>query len=78
MELLLIGIFTFFSFMVLKLKFEAKRYGDFTLDLVFLVTASMLFHGTITGLTIAMIATTMMSIYLYFFPPKFGQPKRKT
>ena len=66
----IIGVVTFFNFLVLKLKFENKRYMDVGLDLLCLIILSNIFGGTISGMTVAMIASCLLSIYLYIFPPK--------
>lgn len=66
-----IGVATFFNFIILKWKFERKRYADLAFDIVTLVIISNLFGGTLGGMVVAMIASAFISIYLIFFPPKF-------
>lgn len=73
MEFIIIGIATFFNFMILKWKFEKERYADLTFDVVTLVAISWLFGGTLGGMTIAMISSAMISLWLIPFPPKFMQ-----
>lgn len=73
MELLIMGVATFFNFIILKWKFEKKRYADLVFDIATLVTLSWLFSGTVSGMIIAMIASAMISLYLIAFPPKFMQ-----
>lgn len=73
MELLIIGIATGFNFFVLKLKADANRWADLTFDIAVLIALSYLFGGTMGGMTIAMIASFLVSIALYFSPPKFLQ-----
>lgn len=70
MLVIIIGVITFFNLVVLKIKFEQERYADLTLDVTAIVVLNMLFGGTLTGMTIAMIASFLISVYLYFFPPK--------
>lgn len=72
MELLIMGIATAFDFLILKWKFEYHRYGDFTLDLVCLLVIIQLFHGSISGMLIGMIAQVIISFYLLVFPPKWN------
>lgn len=71
MEIIWLGIATAFDFMILKWKFEHERYADFTLDVTCLAIITWLFHGTITGMTIGMVAMFIISFYLLLFPPKF-------
>lgn len=67
------GIVAFFNLLILKIKFEHDRIADLCLDVATLITLSYVFGGTITGMLVAMIASACMSIYLWFFPPKFLQ-----
>ena len=71
--ILAMGIVTFFNLVILKIKFEQGRTADLALDVISLVILSYLFGNTITGMLVAMIASFIMSVYLWFFPPKFLQ-----
>lgn len=71
MELLIIGVVTALNLMILKMKLEKARYADLGLDITALVVLNMFFGGTLAGMIIAMIASAIISIYLYFNPPKF-------
>ena len=66
-------IATALNLIVLKVKFEAERYGDFGLDITAILALNYMFGGTLGGMTIAMGASAMISIYLFFSPPKFTQ-----
>jgi len=70
MEILILGIATAFNFIVIKWKYEKGRYGDCLLDLVTIIALSAMFGGTITGMSVAMIASFIISLYLYKNPPK--------
>lgn len=70
MEFIIIGVAVAFNFLVIKYKFEKKRYADGTLDLLLLATISFLFAGSFGGLVVATVASAIISILLYFFPPK--------
>lgn len=70
MEIIIMGIITFFDFAILKWKLEHKRYGDFTLDLAMLVVVMTFFHGSMTMLLVGMVAQFCASIYLLINPPK--------
>lgn len=70
MEYLVIGIAVAFNFLVILAKFQASRTADATLDLTLLAIISFLFAGSFGGLVVATIASAVISIYLYFVPPK--------
>lgn len=72
MELLIMGIATAFDFLILKWKLEHRRYADFSLDLFLLLVIIQLFHGSISGMIIGMIAQVIISFYLLVFPPKWS------
>ena len=69
MELIFIGLVTAANFLILKVKAEKNRWADLIFDLVVLSILSFLFSGTLGGLTIAMVSSFTVSIYLYFYPP---------
>ena len=69
MEFLVIGVAVAFNFLVIKVKFEKRRVADATLDLFLLTVISFLFAGSFGGLVVATIASAIISIFLYFFPP---------
>jgi hypothetical protein len=62
---------TFLNFAIIKWKLEHNRYLDSTIDIGVFSVSSYMFMGTITGLSISMIASALMSIYLLISPPKF-------
>lgn len=65
------GIVTFLNLIVLKIKYEKGRTADLIMDIGALIVLNYLFGGTLTGMLVAMIASLCMSIYLWFWPPKF-------
>lgn len=71
MEVLMIGIVTAANLIVLKWKFEQERYGDLALDVISLILLSKMFGNTMSGMVIAMIASAIISTYLYFNPPNW-------
>ena len=71
MELFILGSALAFSVLILKWKFEHKRYADFTMDLSMLIALSYFMGGSIEGELVAIIAQTIISFYLLAFPPKF-------
>ena len=68
------------NILVLKVKIEKERYSDALLDGIIFIALGFAFMGTITGLQIAVIASAIVSLYLWFFPPKefFGNFVSKT
>jgi O-antigen ligase len=75
MEIIAIGVAVAFNCLVIYLKFNLKRWLDGLLDLTLLVTLSLLFSGTYTGLAVATIASAIISIVLFIRPPKIKLPK---
>ncbi len=78
MEFLIIGIVTALNLIVLKMKFEKERYGDLFLDIVSLIVLNILFGGTMGGMVISMIASAIISTYLYFKPPHFFEEEKES
>lgn len=70
MEALLIGIAAAFNFLIIKWKIEKQRYSDALLDAIILATLSLIFSGTLGGMVIATIGSAVVSISLFFSPPK--------
>ena len=70
MELFIIGLLTAVNFLILKIKAEQNRWADLLFDVGVLFVLSFLFFGTLGGLTIAMVSSFTVSLYLYFYPPK--------
>ena len=66
----IIGVITFFNLIILKIKWERERYADLTVDISAIVVLNYFFGGTLNGMTIAMIASFLISLYLLVFPPK--------
>lgn len=72
MEFLIIGIVTFFNIAFIKWKFDRARYADASLDLFLLVIVMLLFSGSYGALVVGTIASALVSLFLYFSPPKFN------
>ncbi len=75
-ELMVIAaVATAANILILKIKIEKERYSDALLDGLIFIALGFAFMGTITGLQIAVIASSLVSLYLWFFPPKefFGE-----
>ena len=76
MEFAIIAIAVAFNFLVIKYKFEKKRYADGILDVSLLTIISFLFAGSFGGLVVATVASAIISVFLFFFPPKLPSFKR--
>jgi len=69
LNLIIIGLVTAANFLILKVKAEQNRWADLLFDIFTLSVLSYLFSGTLGGLTIAMVSSFTISVYLYFYPP---------
>jgi hypothetical protein len=68
---LIIGFATAFNILVIKFKIERKRYADGIFDAICLILLAGVFAGTLGGLIIGTIASAVISVSLFFSPPKF-------
>ena len=66
--LLVMGICTALNFVVIISKYRRERYMDATLDLGLLGVICFLFSSGINALCIGMIASAVISGYLWFKP----------
>jgi hypothetical protein len=71
MEVLIIGIVTAINLIVIKMKFEQKRWEEASLDLGLLIVVALVFGGSYAGLVVGTIASMIISVYLYASPPTF-------
>lgn len=71
MEYLIMGIAAAFNFIVIYAKIQTERYADAFLDAFTLTALSYIFAGTLGGMQVATVASALVSIWLFFFPPKF-------
>ena len=77
MEILMIGVATAFNFLIIKWKLEKKRFADAAFDIGILIILSVIFGGTLGGMTIAMIASAIVSLYLIWKPPVLPKAFRR-
>lgn len=73
MEAAVIGIATAFNFIVIIFKFKRLRYEDACFDITIFAIITWMFAGTISGMSVGMVASAIVSIWLWFDPPKFLQ-----
>jgi len=81
--ILLAGIATAFNYLILAYKFKHKLWSSFSIDLISFITLNMVFLGTLTGMSIAMVASFIISVLTLPKPkvsvnlPKFKLPQIK-
>lgn len=73
MEALVIGIATAFNFIVIMFKFKRGRWEDAIFDTLIFIVISYMFAGTISGMSVGMVASAVVSIWMWFDPPNFLQ-----
>ena len=71
LTLLFIGVATAFAMLILKWKLEHGRYADVALDAMAMIILSMFLGHTLGGMVVAIVASTIISLYLMVFPPRF-------
>jgi len=69
--ILLGGIATAFNFIIILHKLRNGRILDSLIDLGTATVLGAMFIGTLTGMSIGMMASAIISIYLWYFPFKF-------
>ncbi len=72
LTLMFIGIATAFNLLILKWKLSQERYGDVALDALTFAVLSMFLGHTLGGMIVAIIAGTIISLWLLVFPPRFN------
>lgn len=68
MEVLVIGIATAFNFVIIMWKFSNNRPEDAVLDFGIFAAISYMFSGTISGMSVGMVASAIISVWLLFNP----------
>lgn len=71
MELLIAGLATAFNFIVIMMKANHGRESEAFLDAALFGTVLWLTSGSQGGMIVGMISSAIISIYLYYSPPKF-------
>ena len=70
---LIAGVFTALNLIVIMLKIKRGRTLDAIVDGGLLVLLTFVFGGSITGLLTAVVASSIISMYLLAVPPKMGE-----
>lgn len=79
--IIIAGIFTAFNYLILAYKFKHKLYKSFIFDLTTFILLNIIFLDTITGMSIAMTASFIISVLTLPKPkitinkPQFKVPK---
>ena len=66
--ILLGGIATAFNFIIILHKLRNGRIADSIIDMTTAGIMGELFVGTLAGMSIAMVASMWVSMYLWFYP----------
>lgn len=71
MELAILGIVAALNFIIIKMKFDRKRYEDGAFDIILLLIIMMMFGGSYAGLIVGTVASLFISIFFLASPPTF-------
>jgi hypothetical protein len=71
MEYLIIGLVSAFNMLIIKFKLDRKRYEDAVFDTALMLLLAYLFAGSYGGMVVAMVASLVISIFLFISPPRF-------
>jgi hypothetical protein len=77
-QILIIGTALAFNVLVIKYKLEKHRISDAILDGSVLIALSLFLGSTLGGMQIATVASAIVSIYLWFYPPKMMLSSKQT
>ncbi len=70
MQIAIMGIALGLNLVIILFKIHKNRHLDATIDGTILATLAWLFSGTVTGLMIGTIGSSIVSLYLLAIPPK--------
>lgn len=69
-QVIIMGAALAFNVLVIKHKLEKKRTGDAILDGAILIVLSLGLSQSLGGMQITTVASAIISVSLWFFPPK--------
>ena len=70
-----LGIAVLFNFIILRIKMQRGLYTDTAVDVAMLVILNSVFGGSILGVVSATAGSTLISLYLIWFPIKLFDDK---
>lgn len=73
MSLFIIAIAVVLNVVFIKWKYDCKRYLNATVDLLLMIGVMYLFKGSFDALVVGTIASAIISIYLFFSPPRMPE-----
>jgi len=68
--LLILGFATAINLLLIFWKVTHGRFSDAAVDGGILFILAYMTHGTLTGFATSIVASSIVSLYLLFFPPK--------
>lgn len=71
MELLVLGVVVAVNFIIIKMKFDKKRWEDAIFDVIIFLVIMALFKGSYAGLIVGSVASLFISLYFLASPPQF-------
>jgi len=75
MEFLVIGIVSALNLIIIIQKFKRKRFEDGVFDVLLFIAVVTIFSGSYAGMVVSMVASLIISIYLWSSPPEFFSGK---
>lgn len=70
---LALGFAVLFQFIILRIKWNRKNYADVGVDVIMLAILNAVFGGSILGVVSATAGSTLISLYLIWYPIKMFQ-----
>jgi len=68
---LLVSFLAFITYVIFLEKIKRKKYESLIIDALMFIVTSLLFAGSLIGMSIAFVSSVLFSIYLFFFEPKW-------
>ena len=70
-----LGLAVLFNFIILRLKWNKGHYADVGVDVLMLALLNSVFGGSILGVISATAGSTLISLYLIWYPIKLFRDK---
>lgn len=72
---LALGVAVLFNFIILRIKWARKEYANVGVDVLMLLALNLVFGGSILGVISATVGSTLISLYLIWYPIKLFSSK---